>query len=33
VGLTWRITPLVMADVQAQLFNNERFTVGVKLTF
>jgi hypothetical protein len=33
VGLTWRITPLVMADFQAQLFNNERFTVGVKLTF
>ena len=33
VGLTWRITPLIMADFQAQLFNNERFTIGVKLTF
>jgi len=33
IGLTWRVTPLIMADLHAQLLNNERITLGVKLTF
>jgi hypothetical protein len=33
VGLTCRITSLIMADVRAQLFNNTRFTVAIKFTF
>ena len=33
VGLTWRASPLIMADVQAQLFGNDRITIAVKLTF
>lgn len=33
VGLTWRVTSLIMADVRAQLINNTRFTVAIKFTF
>jgi hypothetical protein len=33
VGLTWRISPLIMADVHAQLINNESVSLAVKLTF
>jgi len=33
LGLKWRVTPLIMANVEAQLFNNEKITVGVALTF
>lgn len=33
VGLTWRASSLIMAEVQAQLLNNERITVAIKFTF
>lgn len=33
VGLTWRISSLFMADFEAQLSSNDRFTVTLKLTF
>lgn len=33
VGLTWRVTPLIMANFEAQLFNNDRITFGIELTF
>jgi hypothetical protein len=33
VGLKWRITPLVVFDVEAQLVNNDRVTAGITLTF
>jgi hypothetical protein len=33
VGLTWRITPLIMADVHAQFIENEHISLAVKFTF
>ena len=33
IGLTWRVTPLIVFDVEAQLFNNDRVTAGITLTF
>jgi opacity protein-like surface antigen len=32
-GLTWRITPLIVADVHAQFIENESVSLAVKLTF
>jgi len=33
VGLTWRASSLIMVDAQAQLFNNEHYSIAVRLTF
>jgi hypothetical protein len=33
VGLKWRITPLIVLNVDAQLVNNDRVTAGITLTF
>ena len=33
VGLTWRASSLIMVDAQAQLFNNECYSIAVRLTF
>ncbi|MBN1918689.1 MAG: hypothetical protein JW889_12335 [Verrucomicrobia bacterium] len=33
VGVTWRISSLFVADVEAQIANNNRITATVKLTF
>jgi hypothetical protein len=32
-GLTWRISPLIMADLEAQLSSNDRLMLTVKFTF
>jgi len=33
VGLTWRASSLIMVDAQAQLLNNERYSIAIRLTF
>jgi hypothetical protein len=33
VGLTWRVSSLIMVDAQAQFINNERYSIAVMLTF
>jgi len=33
VGVTWRVSPLIVFDVEAQLLNNDRVTAGVTLAF